>query len=353
MAKIVKNDIFTYFVNCKALTGIKMKTRKLGSLEVSAIGFGCMGISEYYGDADHEGGRATIRRALTLGVNFLDTADGYGHGKNEELLGEILQETTRDKVIVATKCGFVRSQTDPRSRSINTTPDYIKAACENSLRRLSTDYIDLFYLHRLDQKTPIEESMQALSELVRAGKIRHIGLCEVDAETIRRAHAIHPLSAIQSEYSLWSRGQEKEIIPVCEELGIGFVAYSPLGRGFLGGEMTSASSFGTNDFRHFAPRFEASNLQSNLELVTQLNKVAAEKNCTLPQLSLAWLLAKGETIVPIPGTKKIGHLENNVGAVNVELTRAEVEMLDKMTAAFEVQGERYPEQIMRTMKMIQ
>lgn len=329
-----------------------MKTRKLGSLEVSALGFGCMGISEFYGEADHAAGIKTIQRALELGVNFFDTADGYGHGRNEELLAEALQDTPRDQVIIATKCGMVRDKTNPMIRSLNTSPAYIKEACEASLKRLNTDYIDLFYLHRLDGVTPIEESMKALVELVAAGKIRHIGLSEVDADTIRCAHAIHPITAVQSEYSLWSRGQEQTVIPICAALNIGFVAYSPLGRGFLTGKITASTVFGENDFRHYAPRFAENNLKSNLQLVTQLERFAKDKNCSVAQLALAWLLAKEGAIVPIPGTTKVAHLESNVAAVKVELSSAEVAMLDRLTAEFQVHGERYPEQTMKQLNLI-
>lgn len=329
-----------------------MKTRKLGTLDVSALGFGCMGISEFYGDPKREAGLITIRRAVELGVNFFDTADGYGYGSNEELLAEALKDTPRDKVIIATKCGMVRDPSNPTVRTLNTSPAYIKQACESSLKRLNTDYIDLFYLHRLDGITPIEDSMNALVELMAAGKIRHIGLSEVNADTIRRAHAIHPITAIQSEYSLWSRGQENAILPLCHEFNIGFVAYSPLGRGFLTGQITSSTVFGANDFRHYAPRFAEHNLASNLQLVTRLETFAKEKNCSVSQLALAWLLAKNNSVVPIPGTTKVAHLENNVNAVKVDLSSEDVSMLDKITAEFEVHGERYPEQTMKQLNLV-
>lgn len=326
-----------------------MKTRKLGQLEISAMGLGCMGMSEFYGPADHEAGLKTIKRALQLGVNFFDTADIYGRGTNECLLAEALNDTPRHQVMIATKCGIVRDEKNPTVCTVNTTPAYIKQCCNDSLKRLNTDYIDLFYLHRLDQTTPVEESMRALAELVKEGKIRHIGLCEVDADTIRRAHAIHPLTAIQSEYSLWCRTADA-ILPVCRELNIGFVAYSPIGRGFLSGEVQSSTPFGQNDFRHYAPRFNESNLKSNLQIIEYIKKTAESKQVTPAQLAIAWVLAQGNDIVPIPGTTKIKHLESNLGSLNIVFTKEELAYLNDMTNVIDVKGERYPAQSMKSLK---
>src|SRR3954467_9582922 len=297
-----------------------METRKLGTqgLETSAIGLGCMGMSEFYGEGDDEESIATIHRALELGASFLDTSDMYGKGHNEQLMGRAI-EGRRDEVVLATKFGIRRGE-DPADRSIDGSPAYVKQACDASLRRLGTDHIDLYYQHRVDPDTPIEETVGAMSELVQAGKVRYLGLSEAKPDTIRRAHSVHPISALQTEYSLWTRDPEEEILPTTRELGIGFVAYSPLGRGFLTGQIQSVEDLDEGDFRRFNPRFQGENFQRNLDLVERVREIAAEKGVSAAQLALAWVLAQGNDIAPIPGTKRVRCLEENMAAAEVELS---------------------------------
>jgi aryl-alcohol dehydrogenase-like predicted oxidoreductase len=317
-----------------------MQTRTLGRSgpTVSALGLGCMGMSEFYGESDDDESIATIHRALDLGINFLDTSDIYGPHTNERLVGRAIADR-RDQVVLATKFGIVRDPADPTVRSLDGSPAYVKRACEASLQRLGTDHIDLYYQHRMDPNTPIEETVGALAELVEEGKVRYIGLSEAGVDTLRRASAVHPITALQTEYSLWSRDAEDEILPACRELGIGFVAYSPLGRGFLTGAITSVDDLAAGDFRLTTPRFQGENFQRNLDLVTEIQRLAALKAVTAAQLALAWVLAQGEDIVPIPGTRRVERLEENAGAVDVELTDEE---LDQIADALpEPTGTRY------------
>ena len=307
-----------------------MKQRNLGNqgLVVSALGLGCMGMSEFYGTPDEAEAIATIQRALELGVTLLDTADMYGVGHNEELVGKAIKDC-RDRVIIATKFGNVRGS-DGSFQGVNGKPDYVRSACDASLKRLGVDTIDLYYQHRVDPNTPIEETVGAMAELVKAGKVRYLGLSEAAPATIRRAHAVHPISALQTEYSLWSREPEAEILPTCRALGIGFVPYSPLGRGFLTGKIKSLQDLSAGDFRVGRyPRFQAENMQHNLDLVQQVEQMAAEKGVTAGQLALAWVLAQGEDIVPIPGTKRRTYLEENIVAATVTLTEAELSQISK------------------------
>jgi aryl-alcohol dehydrogenase-like predicted oxidoreductase len=324
-----------------------MKTRALGAqgLTVSAIGLGCMGMSEFYGGRDDEESVATIHRALDLGVTLLDTADVYGPRTNEELVGRAIAGR-RDEVVLATKFGIVRDPDDPMKRGINGRPEYVRESCEASLRRLRVDHVDLYYQHRVDPGTPIEETVGAMSELVGEGKVRYIGLSEAGPETIRRGHATHPLSAVQSEYSLWSRDIEDEVIPTLRELGIGLVAYSPLGRGFLSGEIKSLDDLEPDDYRRYSPRFQGENFDKNLALVRRVTELASEKGVTPSQLALAWVLNRGEDVVPIPGTKRRRYLDENVAAVDVALTAAEVEQI--AGALPEPAGARYTPEMMRS-----
>jgi aryl-alcohol dehydrogenase-like predicted oxidoreductase len=317
-----------------------MKKRTLGQgLEVSAMGLGCMGMSEFYGSADQDEAAATIRRALNLGVNFLDTADMYGPFTNEKLVGEAIYGR-RNEVVVATKFGNVRDENGERL-GIRGDAAYVFQACDASLLRLGTDYIDLYYQHRVDPSVPIEETVGAMKELVEAGKVRHLGLSEASPETIRRAHSVHPITALQTEYSLWSRDPEEEILPTVRELGIGFVAYSPIGRGFLSGRFRSPEDFGEDDFRRYHPRFQGENFQRNLELVERVKEIADEKGVTPGQLALAWVLAQGEDIVPIPGTTTVRHLEENIAAGEVELSDEDLRRLDEAAPKGATAGDRY------------
>ncbi|MEP7064641.1 MAG: aldo/keto reductase [Gemmatimonadota bacterium] len=326
-----------------------MQHRKLGTqgLETSAMGLGCMGMSDFYGDRSDQGESvATIHRALELGVNFLDTADMYGPHTNEQLVGRAI-EGKREQFVIATKFGLVRDPNDPLKRGINGRPEYVRASVEGSLKRLGIDTIDLYYQHRVDTNTPIEETVGAMADLVREGKIKYIGLSEAGPETLRRAYAVHPISALQTEYSLWSREPEDEIISTCRALGIGFVPYSPLGRGFLTGAYKSIEDFRSDDFRRHSPRFQGENFAKNLELVRHIERLAAEKECTPSQLALAWVLAQGDDLVPIPGTKRRPYLEENIGAINVTLTQADLERIDEIAPKGAAAGDRYPAESMK------
>lgn len=319
-------------------------TRTLGTvddgLQVSALGLGCMGMSEFYGARDDAQSMETLNRALDLGITFLDTADTYGLGHNEELIGRLIAERGRDAMTIATKFGIQREK-GAYARDLNNDPAYVRTACEASLRRLGTDRIDLFYIHRVASDRPIEEPMSALAKLVAEGKVRHVGICEVGTETLRRAHAVHPVTALQSEYSLWTRDPEDGPLALCRELGIGFVPYSPLGRGFLTGQMTSADDLDEDDFRRAHPRFTDGNFQSNLSIVGHVKRLAAEKDCTPAQLALAWVLAQGQDIVPIPGTKRLAYLEENARALDVTLTPGDLDQLDRLMPPGIAHGERY------------
>ncbi|WP_437668948.1 aldo/keto reductase [Sorangium sp. So ce131] len=319
-----------------------MHTRKLGPLQVSALGLGCMGMSDFYGPRDEAESIATIHRALELGVTLLDTADMYGPFTNEELVGRAI-EGRRGSVVLATKCGVVRDPKDATARGINGTPEYIRAACDASLKRLRVDVIDLYQLHRVDPKTPIEESVGAMAELVKAGKVRAIGLSEAGAATLRRAHAVHPLASVQTEYSLWSREPEDDVLATCRELGVGFLAYSPLGRGFLTGQIKRFEDLAPDDYRRISPRFQGENFQKNLDLVAKVEALAKEKGVKASQLALAWVLAQGDFIVPIPGTKRRSYLEENVAAEAIALSEGDLRRLDEVMPKGAAAGLRYPE----------
>jgi aryl-alcohol dehydrogenase-like predicted oxidoreductase len=319
-----------------------MQTRRLGQgLEVSALGLGCMGMSEFYGTSDEGEAIATIHRAIELGITFLDTADMYGPFTNERLVGRAIADR-RDQVVLATKFGNERNE-DGSWIGINGSAEYVHKACDASLQRLGVDHIDLYYQHRVDLNTPIEETVGAMKELVDAGKVRHLGLSEAAPATIRRAHAVHPITALQTEYSLWSRDPEDEILPTVRELGIGFVAYSPLGRGFLSGQIKSVDDLEANDWRTRGPRFQGENFQKNLDLVARVEEIAAEKGVTPAQLALAWVLAQGEDIVPIPGTKRVKYLEENVKAVEIELSDDDLRRLEEAFPRGVAAGDRYPD----------
>jgi aryl-alcohol dehydrogenase-like predicted oxidoreductase len=324
-----------------------MEARTLGrsALRVSTLGLGCMSMSEFYGQSDEAESIATLHRAFELGIDFLDTADMYGVGRNEELVGKAVRGR-RDRVVIATKFGIMRGK-DGSRLGINGKPEYVRSACEASLKRLGVETIDLYYQHRVDPVTPIEETVGAMAELVKQGKVRFLGLSEASPATIRRAHAVYPITAIQTEYSLWSRDPEEEILPTCRALGIGFVSYSPLGRGFLTGQIKRFEDLASDDFRRFNPRFQGENFQKNLDLVRRVETIAREKSCTPSQLALAWVLAQGTEVVPIPGTTRRKHLEENVGALAIALTARDLARIDEVAPRGVAAGDRYAPDGMR------
>ncbi len=324
-----------------------MQIKKLGSQGIAAseIGLGCMGMSEFYGSRNDEESIKTLYHAIELGMTFWDTADMYGPYHNEELVGKALKGN-RDKVTLATKFGIVRDPANPQLRGVNGKPDYVKKSIEGSLKRLNVDLVDVYYLHRVDPSTPIEETVGAMSDLVKEGKIRGVGLSEVSPETLRRAHKVYPITAVQTEYSLWTRDPEDGILDACRELGVAFVAYSPLGRGFLTGQIKKYEDFADNDYRRFSPRFQGENFQKNLDLVHRIETLASQKCCTPSQLALAWVLAQGDHIFPIPGTKRIKYLDENAGALNVSFTGKELEEINNIFPKNAAAGLRYPEQAM-------
>lgn len=324
-----------------------MKTNPLGSqgLHTSQLGLGCMGMSEFYGQTDDAESFRVLDRALELGVSFWDTADMYGPFTNEVLVGKALQGR-RQQVTLATKFGILRDPSEPMKRGFSGRPEYVQSSCEGSLKRLNVDEIDLYYLHRVDPSTPIEETVGAMGRLVEQGKVRAIGLSEVSAATLRKAHAVHPISAVQSEYSLWTRDPEDEVLAACQSLGVAFVAYSPLGRGFLTGQVKRFEDLAADDFRRHSPRFQGENFNRNLALVDKISAIAKEKNCTPSQLALAWVMAQGDYIFPIPGTKRVKYLEENAGAVDVQLSKEDLEAIDEVFPKDAAAGLRYPEAAM-------
>ncbi len=325
-----------------------MEKRQLGKNGplLPALGLGCMGMSDFYGPRDEAESLATLNHALDRGVTHLDTADMYGYGDNEILLGKLLK-TRRADVFLATKFGFIRDRADPHKRVVSGKPDYVRAACDASLKRLGTDVIDLYYAHRIDASVPVEETVGAMAELVKVGKVRYLGLSEAGATSLRRATAVHPIAAVQSEYSLWSRDVEEKVLGTCRELGIAFVPYSPLGRGFLTGRFKGIEDFAPDDQRRSQPRFQGENFAKNLELVAKIGQLAARKGCTASQLALAWVLAQGDYILPIPGTRRIKNFDENLGALDVKLSPAELAEIEQVFPVSAVAGTRYPEQMMK------
>jgi aryl-alcohol dehydrogenase-like predicted oxidoreductase len=332
-------------------TRTQLPKRELGrqGLTVSAIGLGCMGMSEFYGPADHATNLSVLEHAIDVGMNFFDTADMYGVGRNEQLLSEVLK-TRRKDVVLATKFGSVRGP-NGEFMGVNGTPEYVASACDASLKRLGVDHIDLYYQHRVDPKVPIEDTIGAMAQLVKAGKVKHLGMSEASAATIRRAAKVHPIAALQSEYSLWTRDVADSVLPTTRELGIGFVPYSPLGRGFLTGAIQKVDDLAKQDYRRMSPRFQAENFDVNQQLVNAVKELAGEKRCTPAQLALAWLLHQGSDIVPIPGTRSSARIDENAAAANVSLAKADLERIDSVLTRHSIAGTRYPEQGMRAVNL--